>query len=396
MKNIVKSALIFFLLLFAQICPAQEDKCYTIGFEAGKKEYAQGETHLSGSRYGQAIASFEEAKDYFVTTRDNCRNPNTAALNEWIRKCDEAIRRVNGIVRENAEAERIAKEKADADRQAKEKAEADKRAKAEADRAARERAEAEKRAREREEADRIAREKAEADRIAKEKAEAVNIEMVYVQGGTFTMGCTSEQGSDCISDEKPAHQVTLNSFYVGRYEVTQAQWRAVMGSNPSRFKGDNLPVEQVSWNDVQDFIRKLNAQTGKRYQLPTEAEWEYAARGGNKSRGYKYSGSNTLGGVAWYSDNSNGVTHPVGQKSPNELGIYDMSGNVWEWCSDWDGAYSASAQSNPVGDSSGSYRVNRGGGWYYDAVDCRVVFRGHNSPGLRGVALGFRLVCSSN
>jgi serine/threonine protein kinase len=222
------------------------------------------------------------------------------------------------------------------------------------------------------------------------------IAMVYVQGGTFWMGCTSEQGSDCYDDEKLAHQVMLNSFYVGKYEVTQAQWKAVMGNNPSRFKGDNLPVERVSWDDVQEFIRKLNAQTGKRYRLPTEAEWEYAARGGNRGRGYKYSGGNSVENVAWLATNSGSATHPVGTKSANELGIYDMSGNVWEWCSDWyGGAYPASAQSNPAGASFGFNRVDRGGSWDYDAGGCRVASRGSNSPGLSYNDLGFRLACSS-
>ncbi|MBQ3247459.1 MAG: SUMF1/EgtB/PvdO family nonheme iron enzyme, partial [Alistipes sp.] len=172
-------------------------------------------------------------------------------------------------------------------------------------------------------------------------------EMVFVKGGTFTMGATAEQGSDADSDEKPAHSVTVSNFYIGKYEVTQAQWEAVMGKNPSRFKGDNLPVERVSWNDIQKFIEKLNAKTGKRYRLPTEAEWEYAARGGNQSKGYKYSGSNDIGSVAWYTDNSSSPTHPVGQKQPNELGLYDMSGNVYEWCSDWHGSYSSGSQTNP-------------------------------------------------
>jgi formylglycine-generating enzyme required for sulfatase activity len=235
---------------------------------------------------------------------------------------------------------------------------------------------------------------------------------VYVAGGTFTMGCTSEQGNDCDSDEKPAHQVNLSSYYIGKYEVTQAQWKAVMGTNPSEFKGDNLPVDNVSWEDIQGFLRKLNAQTGKSYRLPTEAEWEYACRGGARSTHYKYSGSNTIGNVAWYHENSgdktlkdsewdfdkltknNCKTHPVGQKTPNELGIYDMSGNVWEWCSDWYGDYSSSSQTNPAGASSESHRVIRGGSWGGDAGSCRVSLRAGSAPDTRSNYLGFRLALS--
>jgi formylglycine-generating enzyme required for sulfatase activity len=221
---------------------------------------------------------------------------------------------------------------------------------------------------------------------------SVAISMVFVQGGTFTMGCTSEQGSDCYDDENPAHRVTVSSFNIGKYEVTQAQWKAVMGSNPSNFKGDNLPVERVSWNEVQEFIRKLNAKTGKKYRLPTEAEWEYAARGGNKSKGYKYSGSSNINDVAWFDGNSGSTRHTVGTKLPNELGIYDMSGNVYEWCSDWKGDYSASAQQDPTGVSSGSNRVNRGGSWCSGAQFCRVAYRYSYSPGYSSNNLGFRLV----
>ena len=216
-------------------------------------------------------------------------------------------------------------------------------------------------------------------------------EMVYVEGGTFTMGATSELGSDALYEEKPAHSVTLDGYYIGKYEVTQKLWKAVMGSNPSRFKGDNLPVERVSWNDVQEFLRKLNAMTGKRYRLPTEAEWEFAARGGNSSRGYKYSGSNSLGSVAWYYDNSGSRTHAVGTKSPNELGIYDMSGNMYEWCQDWYGSYSSSSQRNPQGPNSGSYRVYRGSCWNSGAWFCRVSLRSFNTPDYRILNLGFRL-----
>ena len=224
-------------------------------------------------------------------------------------------------------------------------------------------------------------------------ANGVSFDMMYVKGGTFTMGGTSEQGSDACDDEKPTHRVTLSTYYIGKYEVTQALWKAVMGNNPSNWKGDNLPVEKVSWNDCQDFIRKLNALTGKNFRLPTEAEWEFAARGGNNSRGYKYAGSNNIGDVAWYGGNSGSKTHAVGTKSPNELGIYDMSGNVWEWCQDWKGSYSSASQTNPTGASSGSYRVLRGGSWFYYAWRCRSSHRNGGTPGYRD-GNGIRLVLS--
>ena len=222
----------------------------------------------------------------------------------------------------------------------------------------------------------------------------VSFDMMYVKGGTFTMGATSEQGSEADSDEKPTHSVTLSSFYICKYEVTQALWKAVMGSNPSSFKGDNLPVETVSWDDCQTFIRKLNAMTGKNFRLPTEAEWEFAARGGNNSRGYKYAGSNNIETVAWYDDNSGSKTHVVGTKSPNELGIYDMSGNVLEWCQDWKGSYSSASQTNPTGASSGSSRVLRGGSWDCRARFCRSSSRGSDTPGGRYYGYGLRLVLS--
>jgi sulfatase modifying factor 1 len=208
-------------------------------------------------------------------------------------------------------------------------------------------------------------------------------EMVFVQGGTFMMGCTAEQGIDCSSNEKPAHSVTLSSFYIGKYEVTQAQWEKVMGTEPSHFKlCPNCPVENVSWDDIQQFIQKLNRQTGKRYRLPTEAEWEYAARGGAKSQGYKYSGSNDLDDIAWYEDNASTKTQSVGRKKPNELGIYDMSGNVWEMCSDWYGEsyYNSS-------------RALRGGGWSNSPEYCRVSLRSFSVLDSSGSqSLGFRLV----
>ena len=224
--------------------------------------------------------------------------------------------------------------------------------------------------------------------------DGISIEMVKVEAGSFDMGATSEMENP-YEDEKPVHRVTLtNNYYVGKYEVIQALWQAVMGSNPSKFKGADLPVEQVSWNDCQDFVSKLNAMTGKRFRLPTEAEWEYAARGGKKSRGYQYSGSNTLGDVAWYGDNSGSKTHAVGTKQPNELGIYDMTGNVWEWCQDWYDSYSSSPQTNPTGAASGSYRVYRGGSWYVSAGLCRTSCRNNGAPGIRSIILGLRLVLS--
>ena len=214
-------------------------------------------------------------------------------------------------------------------------------------------------------------------------------QMVYVSGGTFNMGSND---SDAESDEKPVHSVSVSSFYIGETEVTQALWKAVMGNNPSYFKGDNLPVESVSWSDCQEFIRKLNSATGKTFRLPTEAEWEFAARGGDSSRGYKYSGSNTIDNVAWYDGNSSSKTHAVGTKQANELGLYDMSGNVWEWCSDWYGDYSSSSQTNPKGPSSGSFRVDRGGGWFdYEGL-CRVPLRNYFDPDCSNYDLGLRLV----
>ena len=214
------------------------------------------------------------------------------------------------------------------------------------------------------------------------------------------MGCTAEQGNDCFDDEKPAHKVTLSTYYIGETEVTQELWKAVMGGNRSYFKGDSRPIESVSWNDCQTFIRKLNKRTDKKFRLPTEAEWEFAARGGTKSAGYKYSGSNDVNAVAWYSVNAYDIggsspdygTHVVKTKKPNELGIYDMSGNVWEWCYDWCGNYSDGAQSNPQGPTTGSRRVIRGGGWYSYARHCRSSSRDHCSPGLRYITIGLRLV----
>ena len=247
-------------------------------------------------------------------------------------------------------------------------------------------------------------------------------EMVFVDGGTFTMGATSEQGtSDPYDKEYPTHWVTVSDFYIGKYEVTQQLWEYVMaysgpcadgstmsayesdvwlGLNPSSSYGvgNYYPAYYVSWEDIVNiFIPRLNKITGKTFRLPTEAEWEYAARGGNKSKRYKYSGSNTIGEVAWYYENAyntsnNYGAHQVGTKAPNELGLYDMSGNVWEWCSDWYSYYSSSPSTNPTGPSSGSFRVYRGGGWGSLAQGCRVSYRISDSPDICSNGLGFRLV----
>ncbi len=215
--------------------------------------------------------------------------------------------------------------------------------------------------------------------------------MVYVEGGTFTMGATTEQGLEAENSEKPTHNVTLSSFHLCKYEVTQELWQAVMGNNPSNFKGAKLPVENVSWEDCQQFISKLNLLTGKNYRLPTEAEWEYAARGGNQSKGYKYSGSNKVGDVAWFNGTSHSTTHDVGTKLANELGLYDMSGNVWEWCSDGYGEYHSGGQTNPRGASSGAFHVLRGGNWHDHAGRCRVSFRQGHKPPHHNNTVGLRL-----
>jgi len=222
----------------------------------------------------------------------------------------------------------------------------------------------------------------------------VEIEMVLVRGGTFMMGCSGRNAGNCEKDEKPAHRVTVGDFYIGKYEVTQRQWTQVMGSNPSHFKGDDLPVGKVSWFDVQQFIERLNSATGKKYRLPTEAEWEFAARGGVKSNGFAFSGSNNPNDVARYKNNSGGKCHAVGGMGSNELGIYDMSGNVWEWVNDWSANYGSYDARDPAGPAGGSNRVLRGGSWPYDPHYCRVSYRNGSAPGNRGADVGFRLAVS--
>ncbi len=215
--------------------------------------------------------------------------------------------------------------------------------------------------------------------------------MVLVDGGTFKMGAAANQMKEAESDEKAVHEVTLSSFYICKYEVTQDLWTFVMGVNPSSFKSARQPVEDITWNDCQLFIEKLNTLTGKNYRLPTEAEWEFAARGGNLSKGYKYAGSNTIGDVAWYSANSGNSPHDVGEKEPNELGLYDMSGNVYEWCNDWKAPYERTPQTNPVGADEGTYRVNRGGRWCGSARACRTSDRSMSAPDYHFYHLGMRL-----
>jgi sulfatase modifying factor 1 len=220
--------------------------------------------------------------------------------------------------------------------------------------------------------------------------------MVSVQGGTYTMGCNSEQHKGCRDQEKPAHIVSVSSFKISKYEITQAQWRAIVGTNPSYNKGcDICPVENVNWNDIKYFLLELNKQTGKRLRLPTEAEWEFAAKGGNKSLGYFYSGSNYIQNVAWYGDeNSKLRTQFVGKLESNELGLYDMTGNVREWCSDWysENYYRSSPRNNPRGPGSGLFRVVRGGSMYHGFFGYKVTSRLWENPVNRSRFIGFRLV----
>ena len=238
-----------------------------------------------------------------------------------------------------------------------------------------------------------------------ETAWDINMKMIWVEGGDFFMGCTSEQGGDCYSSEQNVRRVTVDGFYIGMLEVTQSQWEKVVGTsifqqrnkaNPDfslKGVGPDYPMYYVSWDEAMEFCRLLSNKTGRTYTLPTEAQWEYAARGGNKNEGAKYAGSNMIDAVAWYTDNSGSSTHIVGSKRANALGIYDMSGNVQEWCKDWyANSYVSYDTNNPLGPSSGSERVRRGGSWGNAASLCRVANRGDYSPGDRYGDLGFRVV----
>ena len=220
--------------------------------------------------------------------------------------------------------------------------------------------------------------------------------MKLVEAGTFQMGSTTGD-----SDEAPVHSVTISKdYYMGETEVTQALWEAVTGYSPTSDGyswsskdglGDNYPAYYISCEDVQSFITELNSLTGENFRMPTEAEWEFAARGGNKSKGYKYSGSNTIGDVAWYSKNTLSKTYAVKTKAANELGIYDMSGNVYEWCSDWSGEYSSRAQTDSTGPTTGDTRVHRGGSIFYGATHCRCAERSNNFPSSQIINFGLRL-----
>ena len=222
-------------------------------------------------------------------------------------------------------------------------------------------------------------------------APGLSFELILVEGGEFWMG-SPDDDPDAFDPEKPRHLVKLSSFYMGEFPVTQDLWEAVMGENPSYFKGPRHPVEKVSWEDAQRFIGMLNKKTKGGYRLPTEAEWEYAARGGKHSEGFRYAGSDKLKEVGWYAENSGSETHKVGLKYSNELGLYDMSGNVWEWCQDrWHGDYKGAPADGSAWEGEGGSRVVRGGSWSYDPRLCRVAYRYFLDPALRNGIVGFRL-----
>jgi sulfatase modifying factor 1 len=223
------------------------------------------------------------------------------------------------------------------------------------------------------------------------RANLPKMDMALVEGGTFSMGNNNGDGN-----ERPVREVTVGSFYISKHLVTQAEWQAVMGDNPSSNKCDNCPVESITWDDAQAYCKRKSELIGLTCRLPTEAEWEYAARGGNKSKAFIYSGSNNIDDVAWYDGNAGGNTHPVGQKQPNELGLYDMTGEAWEWCNDWydETYYRYGPSRNPQGASTGSLRVIRGGSWRSSPVGCRVVGRNYDLPDYRSSGIGFRYVVS--
>ena len=353
-------------LLFPTVVSAQSRTCPKCGRSISVRDYANHQSSCKG-KVEQAKPS-TPPKPPTPTTKvcGQCRQSKTLSSFSGMSSICNACVQYN-----QAEAERLDKDRREAEKR---QAEADSIAEAK-----------------RQEEERIEAERQEKENKRKAIIAKVKADMVYVEGGTFMMGSLSSD-KNAYPAEKPRHQVTLSSFSIGKYEVTQELWQAVMDSNPSKFEGDlKLPVENVSWNECQEFIHKLNALTGENFRLPTEAEWEYAARGGQKSCGYLYSGGNDIGSVAWYNGISGYSTHTVGTLKPNELGIYDMSGNVWEWCQDWYDDYSRSAQTNPKGPSNATGRVFRGGGWNSVAGYCRASHRTFSSPGISFGIVGFRL-----
>ena len=377
------------------------------------KHYKLGKANYDKHNYAAALSDLDIAGQICPTCQD-CKTM-LADCKAKIKAAQQKVDRIAEAKAAQKEQDRLAKEEVDrvakADREEK-----DRLAKEEADKIAKV---------DREEKERLAKENAD---LKRKLAEAQNpappvprggatkrfmdlpfADMVYVEGGTFMMG-SNEGDADAYDSEMvngKKHSVTVSSFYIGKYEVTQAQWRAVMGTDPPELYNkncNNCPVDRVSWDDVQGFLKKLNAQTGKNYRLPTEAEWEYAARGGSRWQdGYIYSGSNKINEVAWYDDGnykgSNygtaGTTHRVGIKAANQLGIYDMSGNVLEWCADWYASdWYAQVGANPQNTDYGnkSLRVLRGGSWFLNPQDSRVANRYYSSPSLRSNSLGFRLV----
>ncbi len=380
--------------------------------DAGAREAAEAEKRRAkaGELLEQARADYEQ--EHYEAAMEKLEHAleldkGRKEIKEWISKAGSALKKLREEEeRKQKEAEekrRKAEEeerRKQAERERKQR-EAEERKQKEAEEKRRKaeeeerRKQAERERKQREAEERKQKEAEEKRRKAEEEEQRqsqLGGEMVFVQGGRFRMG------SKDIWNAKPVHEVELDDFYIGKYPVTQAQWKAVMGENPSSFKGDDRPVEEVSWEDAQGFIRKLNSLTGKSFRLPTEAEWEYAARGGQKGRGYTYSGSDNLHDVGWFEDNSGDETHPVGRKKANELGIYDMSGNVYEWCSDWydDDYYEKSPRRNPQGPATGSLRLYRGGGWFSSPGICRCAHRLYYFPGSRRNIIGFRLVCSSS
>lgn len=336
---------------------------------AAENGHAQAQNYM-GTIYYQGIGVTKSVKD---------------AKYWWQKAADQGHEKAKEALRNVAKAEAEAKVKAEAEAKAKAQAEAKAKAEAEA------------------RAEEAARIKAyeEAFHNKTFTVNGVSFEMIAVKGGTFTMGATSEQGSEDYYREKPTHRVSLSDYYIGKFEVTQELWLAIMGSEPDFYgegwidrygRGNNYPAYYISWENCQEFIKKLNTLTGQNFRLPTEAEWEYAARGGIKSKGYKYSGSNSIGEVARWDDAKDHEHFPVGSKKPNELGIYDMSGSVREWCQDWYGSYNSASQTNPTGPDTGSGRVFRGGSRASRPQACRVSFRDSNHPTKRDGFLGFRFV----